>query len=94
MARGVHPKKEVRKAIKELTAAGWKIETAPSGHGHRWGIATCPHQHSDGAGGMSRCSQVIYGTPRSQDDHANRLRRELRMCQEVLARSGQEQGND
>ena len=51
MARGVHPKKEVRKAIKEPRAAGWTIEVAVGGHAHRWGTATCPHQHPDGSGG-------------------------------------------
>jgi len=33
----VHTKKEVRKALKELTAAGWTIEVAAGGHAHRWG---------------------------------------------------------
>ena len=47
MARGVHPKKEIRQALKELTAAGWTIEIAVGGHSHRWGTATCPHQHPD-----------------------------------------------
>lgn len=55
MARGVHPKKEVRKAIKELRAAGWRIEVATGGHAHRWGTATCPHQHPDGSGRLFRC---------------------------------------
>ena len=88
MARGVHPKKEVRKAIKELRAAGWTIEVAVGGHTHRWGTATCPHQHPDGSGGVTRCSRGIHGTPRNQYDQADRLRRALRECQEMLARSG------
>ena len=90
MARGIHPKKEVRKAIKELRAAGWTIEVAVGGHAHRWGTATCPHQHPDGLGGATRCVRVIYGTPRNQYDEANRLRRSLRMCHEMRARSEQE----
>ena len=87
MARGTHPKKEVRKALKELRAAGWTIKTADGGHAHRWGTATCPHQHADHSDEATCCIQVIYGTPRNQYDEANRLRRALRKCQRRLARS-------
>ena len=80
MARGVHPKKEIRKAIKELKAAGWTIEVAVGGRSHRWGTATCPHQHPEDPDGLSRCVQFIRGTPRSQDDHAKQLRYALRVC--------------
>ena len=91
MARGVHPKKEVRKAIKELRAAGWTIEVAVGGHAHRWGTATCPHQHPDGSGGVTCCARVIYGTPRNEGNHARELRRALRRCRKRLAESrGQE----
>ena len=94
MARGVHPKKEVRKALKELRAAGWKIEVAVGGSAHRWGTATCPHQHPGDPGGMSSCVHGIRSTPRNEGDHADRLLRALRKCQEMLARSEQEQIND
>ena len=90
MSRRVHPKKEVRKAIKELKAAGWTIEVAVGGHAHRWGTATCPHLHPDGSGRVICCTRVIYGTPRNQHDQANRLRQALRQCQEMLAQSEQE----
>lgn len=87
MASGTHPRKEVRKALKELRAAGWTIKTAVGGHAHRWGTVTCPHQHPDGSGEATCCVRVIYGTPHNQYDEANRLRRALRKCQELLARS-------
>ncbi len=87
MAGGVHPKKEVRKALKELRAAGWTIEVALGGHSHRWGTATCPHQHPDGSGEATCCTRVIYGTPHNQYDEADRLRRALRKCHEMRARS-------
>lgn len=80
MARGIHPKKEVRRAIKELRAAGWTIKTAVGGHAHRWGTATCPHQHLDGSDGRSHCVQAIRSTPRNEGNEANRLRRALRQC--------------
>ena len=94
MARGVHPKKEVRKAIKELRSAGWAIEVAVGGHAHRWGTATCPHQHLGGSDEATCCVRVIYGTPHNQYDEANRLRRALRKCQNSLARSDQEHMDD
>lgn len=90
MARGTHPKKEVRKALKELRAAGWTIEVAVGGNAHRWGTATCPHQHPDGSGRTSNCVYAVRSTPRNEADHANRLRRALRKCQETLGRSDQE----
>ena len=80
MTRGVHPKKEVRKVLKELRAAGWTIEIASGAHSHRWGTATCPHDHPDGTGRTRRCVHGIRSTPRSQDDHAKRLRDALRTC--------------
>lgn len=74
MARGTHPKKEVRKALKELRAAGWTIEVAVGGHAHGWGTATCPHLHPGGPGGVYSCVLGIRSTPRNEGDHANRLR--------------------
>ena len=94
MARGVHPKKEVRKALKELRAASWTIEIAAGGNAHRWGTAICPHEHPDGPGRMSSCVQGIRSTPRNDGDHANRLRQALRKCQETLAQSEQEKINE
>ena len=91
MARGVHPKKEVRKALKELRAAGWTIEVARGGRAHRWGTATCPYQHPDGSGGLSRCALVVYGTPRNEDNHARELRRGLRRCGKRLAQAGRQE---
>ena len=87
MARGVHPKKEIRKALQELTAAGWTIEIAVGGHSHRWGTATCPHQHPDGSGRAFRCSLFIYGTPRSEGNQAKELRQALRRCEQRVAQS-------
>ena len=87
MARGVHPKKEVRKALKELKAAGWTIEVAAGRNPHRWGTATCPHRHPDGPDTVSSCVHGIRSTPRNESDHAKRLRWALRKCQEWLART-------
>ena len=94
MARGVHPKKEVRKALKELRVAGWTIEVARGGHSHRWGTATCPHQHPDVSGGSFRCVQGIRSTPRNTGNHAKELRRALRRCGGWLALSRTQEDRD
>lgn len=36
---------------------------------------------------MAKGTHVVYGTPRNQYDEANRLRRALRTCHRMLARS-------
>ena len=94
MARGVHPKKEVRKALKELRAAGWTIEVARGGHSHRWGTAVCPHWHIDHSGRMHHCVQSIDGTPRNPGNHAKRIRRGWFKYQEMLTRFGNEEQSD
>ena len=94
MVRGVHPKKEVRKAITQLRAAGWRIEVATGGHAHRWGTATCPHQHPDGSGRLSRCVKPIHSTPRNEGNHAGELRRALRWCGERLAQPRRQEDRD
>ncbi len=94
MARGVHPKKEVRKAIKELRAAGWTIEVASGGRAHRWGTATCPHQHPDGSGGVARCVKGIRSTPRNEGNHARELRRALRWCGKRLTQATRQEDRD
>ena len=91
MAGRVHPKKEVRKAIKELRAAGWTIEVAAGGQAHRWGTATCPYQHPDGSGGLSRCVKGIRSTPRNEGNHAKELRRALRWCGKRLAQASRQE---
>ena len=87
MSRGIHPKKEVRKALKELTEAGWTIEVAGGGHAHRWGTVTCPYEHPDSSGGVSSCVHYVHSTPRSQGNHAKQLRNALRACRRKARRN-------
>lgn len=87
MARGVHPKKEVRRAVGTLQAAGWTIEVSVRGRGHRWATAMCPNQHPSNSGPPSRCVRVIHGTPRNEGDHAKQLLAALRKCEAMMARS-------
>lgn len=45
MARGIHPSKEVRKAIRQLRKAGRTIVLAKGRSSHRWGTALCPSRN-------------------------------------------------
>jgi hypothetical protein len=74
MAQGArHPDKEIRKAIKDAQATGWKTEKA-KGTGHRWGTVSC------GQG----CAVAISGTPRRSGDIAKRIREAVKKCDHDL----------
>lgn len=74
MAKGIHPKKEVRKAIKQLLKLGWTIELSEGRSAHRWGTAYCPARSSD-------CTIGIAGSPRVPEDQASRLLKSANRCQ-------------
>lgn len=67
-----HPKKEIRKAIKEATDEGWTIERR-TGRGHTWGILHCP---ADDPG----CKISVWGTPRNEGNHAKQIRKSVTRC--------------
>ena len=66
MAKGTHPSKEVRKAIRQLRNAGWTIELAKGRSSHRWGTAICPSRNP-------ACSVAVWSSPRVPEDQASRL---------------------
>ena len=74
MAKGIHPNKEIRKAIRQLEQAGWTVELARGRSAHRWGTAFCPAR-------TPSCSVVIWGSPRVPEDLASRLRRSRVECE-------------
>lgn len=74
MARGIHPKKEVRKAIKQLVKLGWTIELSEGRSAHRWGTAYCPARNR-------HCTIGIAGSPRVPEDQASRLLKSASKCQ-------------
>ena len=67
MSADKHPKKEIRKALREADAEGWEIERK---RGHAWAVARC-------GGG---CKISIFSTPANAENHANQIRRALRRC--------------
>ena len=66
-----HPNKEIREAVAEALARGWRL--VPS-RGHAWGRLFCPEASRDG-----HCFS-IWSTPRNPQNHAADLRRALDRC--------------
>ena len=58
-----HSEKVVREVLKRAVADGWKFEPTKGG-GHSFGRLICPH---------GQCTQRIYSTPKSPENHAQRL---------------------
>ena len=66
-----HPKKEVRKALRRARAAGWSVVKSKDRSSHAWGTAVCP-------GGT--CRVWLSGTPRTPEDLADTIRRNVANC--------------
>ena len=73
VSKGIHPNKEVRKAIRQLEQAGWTIEVATGRSAHRWGAAFCPARNP-------ACTTGIAGSPRVPEDQASRLLKSGAKC--------------
>jgi hypothetical protein len=67
------PAKEILAAIRELEAAGWRVQIT-SGRAHAYARAYCP----GGAGGCPPLT--IYGTPRVPEHEAAKITRALARC--------------
>ena len=66
-----HPNKHIRAAIQYALDHGWTfIKTG--GRAHAFGRLRCP-----AAGG---CQFSVYGTPRTPEEHARRIRRMVDNC--------------
>jgi len=67
------PAKEILAAIRELEAAGWRVQIT-SGRAHAYARAYCP-------GGPEGCPPLtIYGTPRVPEHEAVKILRALARC--------------
>lgn len=73
VARGIHPNKDVRKAIQRLIEAGWTITKSTGRSSHAWGRAHCPHGHRE-------CLASIWSTPVNPEMHATRLTARIAAC--------------
>ena len=66
-----HPKKEVHKALKQARAAGWSVVRSRGRSSHAWGLAACP---------SGTCRVRLSGTPRTPEDLADTIRRNVANC--------------
>jgi hypothetical protein len=68
------PAKEILAAIRELEAAGWRVQIT-SGRAHAYARAYCP-------GGPEGCPPLtMYGTPRVPEHEAAKILRALGRCE-------------
>ena len=73
MAVADHPNKEIRAAVAYAEQQGWRVVKS-SARAHVWGQLFCPHAARGGY--FIR----VFSTPRSAENHANRIRREIDKC--------------
>ncbi len=78
MSRRRHPDRHIEKALRYAESHGWRIELL-SAHAHGWGKMYCAHNDLDCRCGEF-CITVIWGTPRSSENHARQLRRVVDGC--------------
>lgn len=72
MARPRHPDKQIEQAVQYAIDLGWTWEISS---GHPWAKLMCPEKSREG------CTVFVYSTPRSGENHARHIRREVDICQ-------------
>jgi acetolactate synthase regulatory subunit len=78
MARRRHSDPHIEKALRYAERRGWRVVSL-SARAHGWGKMYCPHNDSDCRCGEF-CITVVWGTPRSPENHARQLRRVVDGC--------------
>ena len=69
--RSSHPNKEIEAAVAYAEQQGWSWAKV---NGHAWGKLLCPHHDREG------CKIFIWSTPRSPENHAKQIRRDVDRC--------------
>ena len=69
--RPLHPNKEIEAVVAYSEQLGW---TWTKVKGHAWGKLLCAHHDREG------CMIFVWSTPRSPENHAKQLRREIDRC--------------
>ena len=78
MPRRRHPERSVEDALIYAEHQGWRVELlGPRAHG--WAKLLCPHKDPDCRCGEF-CITVVWGTPRSPENHARQIRRVVDGC--------------
>jgi hypothetical protein len=67
-----HKNKHIREAIKYAKSRGWTYEKR-YGKGHAVGRLRCQFGHHE-------CQMSVWGTPRSPEDHAMRIKSRVDKC--------------
>lgn len=71
--RDRHPNKEIEGALQYAESLGWEVKKAGKSS-HAWGRVYCPH------GGREGCLFSVWSTPRSPQNHARQIRRNVDNC--------------
>jgi hypothetical protein len=66
-----HPNKHIEESVQYAESRGWRVEIS---NGHDWGRLFCPEPSRDGH------IVGVYSTPRSPENHARRIRRDIDKC--------------
>jgi hypothetical protein len=73
-----HPDRSVEDALSYAEDHGWRVELlGPRAHG--WAKLFCPHNDPECRCGEF-CITVVWGTPRSPENHARQIRRVVDDC--------------
>ena len=62
-----HPNKHIREAVEYALSRGWRLKKTGRSS-HLWGRLLCPF------GARGGCDEPVYSTPRSPENHADRIR--------------------
>ena len=84
MARSRHPNKHIESAVEYAELLGWLVKMS---NGHAWGRLFCPN------GGRAGCIISVWSTPRSPENHAKHIRREVDACPHADDGTTQGDGN-
>jgi hypothetical protein len=71
VARPSHPNKEIEATVAYAEEHGWVWSKV---RGHAWGKLYCAHHDREG------CKLFVWSTPRSPQNHAKQLRRDIDRC--------------
>jgi len=71
MARPKHPSKEIEASVSYAEDQGWSWTKVK---GHAWGKLQCAYHDREG------CTLFVWSTPKSPENHAKQLRRQIDRC--------------
>lgn len=76
-----HPNQHIERAVKYAESLGWRVEIS---NGHAWGFLLCPERTRAG------CRIGVWSTPKSPENHARRITRDVDTCQHRTSAEAEE----